>query len=342
MSTDQMPAKTRSPMRRYARFAIVITILLCALWTAIWLYARNVVASRIDEALAARSHGPTTLICDDRQLGGYPFRLALSCSKAGLQNETRNLLLELQGVTVTALAYRPRHVIADMTAPLNVSWSAPASPLKADWSKGRASVRIGEHSLSRLSAEFDQFSLTTALHALAADNTQFHVRPAGSGDPAEAEQTDLAWSADGARLTVEAETRAPFSFASTMRIDLPPAVLLTGGIGERDIAIPDIKVRLGAGESRITANGALTFDRSGAANGTLAIVTENIPALAAFMQTLPSSIRNRAQTAVGAIIAMSKPDTNDQGTQVSRLDLTIRDNVVFAGTRQIGVLGPES
>jgi hypothetical protein len=323
-------------MRRFAIFAIVVTIVLCAVWTAIWLYARSIVASRVGEALAAHSQGPTSVFCTDNEVGGFPFRMALSCSKAGMQEQTRNLAAELHGLKVTALAYRPSHVIADVTAPLNVSWNAPASPLKADWSLGRASVRIADQDLDRLSAEFDDFSVTTALHAFSAANTQFHARPA------ETELTELALSADDAAITIEAENSAPFSVAAVARIDQPPALLLAGGFNGREIVIRDFKVIMTAAESRITANGALTFDRSGTANGTIVIDTENIPALASFMQTLPSAVRTPAQAAIGAMIALGKPAENDQGAQVSRLDLSVRDSVVFAGTRQIGVLGPGS
>jgi len=340
--TDQMPEKTRSPMRRYAIFAIVTTIGLCTVWTAIWHYARNVVASRIDTVLSANAHGRTAIFCTDRDISGFPFRMAISCSKAGLQEQTRNLSAQLHGIKVTALAYRPRHVIAEVTAPLNISWSAPASPLNADWSQGRASVSVGDLTLDRLSAEFDNLSIKTGPHAIAARHTEFHARSAGNETPAETEQTDLAWSAGDATLAIQSETSAPFSIASTVRIDIPPAMLLTSGFGDRDIVVRDIDIRLIAAESRITATGALTVDRSGTTNGAIVIDTENIPALASFMQTLPSAIRAQAQTAIGAVIAMSKPVTNDKGSQVSRLDLTIRDSIIFAGSRQIGVLGPDS
>ena len=334
MPTDQVPERTRSPMRRFAKFAIVVIIVLCAAWTAIWFYARNVVASRIDEVLAARSGGPADIFCADRQVAGFPFRMALSCSKAGVKEQARNLSVELDGFRVTALVYRPSHVLAELTAPLSVVWNAPDAPLKADWSSGRASVSMANQDLNRLSTEFDDFSLATALHAVTASHTEFHARPTDDD-----RQTDLAWSADNATLGIQAENSAPFSVDTTMRIDLPPAMLLAGGFDDRDIAVPDLNIRVNAGESRISASGAFTFSRTGTANGDIVIHTENIPALAAFMQTLPSAIRNQAQTAVGGVIAMSKPATNALGHQVSELTLTIRDNVIFAGTRQIGVLG---
>jgi hypothetical protein len=322
-------------MRRFAISAIVITLVLCVAWAAIWAYARNVVATRVDEVLATSS--PAEIVCADRSVSGFPFRMALSCSKAGLREPSRALTADLGGVRVSALAYRPRHVIAEFTAPLNVAWNVPPSELNADWSEGQASLRITGQALGRLSGEFDDFKLATEQQAIAGRHTEFYARPADEG-----RQTDLAWSALDATFGLDGEISAPFSLDTKMRVDMPPEDLMAGGLAGRDIAIPDLDLRLTAGDARLSAKGDVTVDQAGTANGTIVIVTENLPALASFMQTLPTAVRNRAQTLVGGVIALSKPTTNDQGAQVSELTLTIRDNAIFAGTRQIGVLGPGS
>lgn len=337
MQSDQTRSKPRSSMRRYAIFVLVITFVLCAAWTALWTYGRSIVAERVDQVLQANADGPATLLCADLGISGFPFRMSLSCSKAGITESRRNISATLAGVEVTALVYQPRHVIAELASPLQITWNDDASPLSANWSRGRSSVQLSGEDLARLSAEFDDLSVATALGALNAGQLEFHARPTEDG-----RQTDLALSADLATLAIQAETSAPFSLDSTFRVDAPPQVLMAGNSGDSGISVPDLNVLLTAGESRITTRGALTVSASGTVDGEVTIVTQDIPALAAFMQSLPSPVRGRLQAAVGGVIALSTPGTGETGQPVSTLVVTIRENVITAGNRQIGVIGPPS
>jgi hypothetical protein len=337
VSAEQTASTDRSPKRRYATFAIVVVLVLCAGWTAIWFYARSVLSSEVDEVLRSRANGPAEIFCTDREISGFPFAMALSCSKAGVTEHTRALTAELGGLKIGALAYSPRDVTADLQAPLNIAWQADASPLTADWSSGQASVHLSDDGPGAISTAFDRLSITTPLNGVAADHTEFHARPADNN-----RQTDMEWRADAATFSQQAETSAPFTIDGKARIDAPLARLMDGAVGNGNVAIPDLDIRLTAGESHISASGAITLLASGSAEGEIVVVTENLPALAAFLQTLPADVRSRVQALVGGVIALSKPATNEKGDPVSELTLTLRDNAIFAGTRQIAEFGPGS
>lgn len=337
MSAEQTASTGRKPKRRYTTFAIVVVIVLCAGWTAIWFYARSVLTERVDEVLQSRADGPAEIFCADRQISGFPFGMSVSCSKAGLTEHTRALTAELGGLKIGALAYSPRDVTADLQAPLNINWQADASPLTADWSSGQASVHLSDDGPGAISTAFDRLSIATPLNGIAAEHTEFHARPADDN-----RQTDMEWRADAATFSQQAETSAPFTIDGRARIDAPLARLMAGAAGSGDVAIPDLDVRIAAGESRVSATGAITLLASGSAEGEIVVVTENLPALATFLQTLPADVRSRVQTLVGGVIALSKPARNEKGEAVSELTLTLRDNAVFAGTRQIAEFSPGS
>ncbi len=335
MSTDRNPENGTSRMGRFAKITIVLTIVLCAAWTAVWIGARTMLESYADEFLADGSNGNAKLYCNDRQIGGFPFQMAFSCSSAGLAVTNDNLSASLGGLDMVALVYRPQHVIADLKSPLDVNWNGAASPVKGNWSAGRTSIRLAEQALARLSAEFDGLTIATGLQSAVMVHSEFHIQPAG-----ENQQTDIAFTARDAAISIASETSAPFSIDTTIRVDLPPEVLLAGQLDHRDIIVPDLQIRLSAADSLITASGALDIGRSGMTNGNIVVVTENPAALAGFLQTLPAPVRNQTTTFIGAMIALSKPAKNDLGTPVSELTLSIRDNAIYAGTRKIGELTP--
>ncbi|HSM40585.1 MAG TPA: DUF2125 domain-containing protein [Afifellaceae bacterium] len=335
MSAEQTTFTDRRPKRRYATFAVVAVLVLCAGWTAIWFYARSVLTDQVDQVLQSRRGGPAEIFCADREISGFPFGMALSCSKAGLTEQTRALTAEIGGLKVGALAYSPRDVTADLQAPLDLNWHADASPLSADWSTGQASVHLTDDGPDAISTAFDRLSINTPLNGIAAEHTEFHARPAD-----ENLQTDMEWRADAATFSRQEETSAPFTIEGRARIDAPLARLMADAARTGNVNIPDLDISLTAGESRVSASGAISFNASGSPEGEIVVVTENLPALAAFLQTLPADVRNNVQTLVGGVIALSKPAKNENGEAVSELTLTLRDNAVFAGTRQIAEFGP--
>lgn len=324
-------------MRRFTKFTLVAILVLCAGWTAIWFYARSVLIGKVDEVLQSRADEPAEIVCTDREVSGFPFGMALSCAKAGVTERNGLLTAELGGLKIGALAYSPRDVSADLRAPLNLNWPADASPLTADWSDGRANVRLSDDGPGPISTVFERLSIATPLQAIAADHTEFHARPVNDN-----RQTDVEWRAEDATFSQASETSAPFAVDARARIDAPLSQLMAGEVGAGEIVIPDLDISLTAGESRVSAKGAVTLKPSGNAEGEIVVVTENLPALATFLQTLPSDVRSRVQTLVGGIIALSRPAKNDEGEAVSELTLTLRDNAIYAGTRQLGVIGPGS
>ncbi len=323
-------------MRRFSIWAIIGFCTLTAIWSALWFYARGFVESQVDQVLASSQSGDPALFCKERNIGGFPFRLILACSPAGVSVNGGGLALDLEELNVTALAYNPQHVVAEYSAPLTIT---PVNnlPVRADWSNGLSSVRISGQSFSIFSTLFENLAVTGPNSVFKTTEAQFHARPL-----AEEGLTDLAVSADNAEFSLNGQTSAPFFFAMTMQINSTPQLALAGSFTDGNPAFQNIDIRFWYEKSHIGAKGDLIVADDGMANGELLITAKDLEYLAAFLQTLPDQIKTPAQQTVGYLISLGRPGKDENGDPVSNLTLSIRGNEIFAGNRLIANLGPGS
>ena len=324
-------------MRRFSIWAIIAVFALTIIWSVLWHYARGFAEDQVDQVLAVGSDGDPTIFCKDRHIGGYPFRLILACSTAGIDLRSADLSADLGGLNVTALAYKPQHVVAEFSAPLNIVTGFSGTQFKADWSSGRSSVRISGRSFSRFSAAFQNLAVAGSNIALAAADAQLHARPAEAGDG-----TDLAFSADDAAFGMDGQTSAPFSLSARVQLDAAPEAILAGVYDGAGPNLKNIDILVASGESRLAAAGELSFTAAGTASGKIVITAKNLKDLAAFLQTLPDRVSTGVQRTVGSMIALGKPGKDGNGDPVSELTLRILDNQIFVGDLLIADLGPGS
>ena len=323
-------------MRRFSIWAIIGICALTAIWSALWFYARGLVESQVDRVLAGSLSNDPTVLCEERTIGGYPFRLILACSPAGMRLNSGDLSVDLSALNVTALAYNPKHVVAEYSAPLTVT-PGNMLPVRANWSKGLSSVRISGQSFSIFSTLFENLAVSGPNSAFKTTEAQFHARPL-----VEEGLTDLAVSADHAEFSLNGQTSAPFFFAMTTRINATPEFALAGSFPGGSPSFQNIDIRFWHEKTYVSATGNLTVADNGMSEGEFLITAKDLKDLAAFLQTLPDQMKTPAQQTVGYLISLGRPGKDENGEPVSQLTLSVRGNEIFAGNRLIANLGPGS
>ena len=136
-----------APRRRSLRglfIAPVVLLIAAAAWSGFWFYAASQVGVRADAWRAQEAKYGRNYDCANRTVAGFPFRLEIKCEGASvtLVSQTASnvpFTARLGEILVVAQIYDPKLVIAEFKSPASIA-IPEQSPLRVNWSKGRASV----------------------------------------------------------------------------------------------------------------------------------------------------------------------------------------------------------
>jgi hypothetical protein len=159
MSQPASPASAY-PAPRRRRWPLFIPVILVALlavgWSAVWFYAQERAEEGIADWRAREKQAGRLQDCASQSIGGYPFRIEVSCSGARFELAgTPTLQLKLPALLAAVQVYDPKLLIAEFTGPLEVS--EPGRPPSAviDWKLAQASVRGLPAGIERASLAID-------------------------------------------------------------------------------------------------------------------------------------------------------------------------------------------
>jgi hypothetical protein len=244
-----LAADTRVPARA-SRFRLYLPFGLLALlalgWSIGWFVMRGRIVAGMDEWLAAEAAAGRRWTCRDRSIGGYPFRLELSC--ASLSFQRADATAHLGRVLAVAQVYNPKHIIIEAQGPLRVT--SAATNAEAEWRALRASVVFTSAALGRLAVAAEEPVLrmtgpTTGRVDLSARTLQLHARP----DPADATSAELALAAAGA---VVPGLDALIGGAEPADLDVAARVTKTADLPARPVAGELERWRLAGGEVQVS------------------------------------------------------------------------------------------
>ena len=171
---------------RHSRFGLFAPFVLLGLvavaWSVAWFVIRQRMAEGLDAWLVNEAAAGRQWTCADQVVGGYPFRIEVSCSTLSLRRGEATA--SLGRLLAVAQVYRPRHVIAEVGGPLRASDGAGAA-VEADWRLLQASVQSAPEAFQRASVVVEEpkvrlTGLTPAELDSRAGRLEAHVRP----DPA--------------------------------------------------------------------------------------------------------------------------------------------------------------
>jgi hypothetical protein len=123
---------------RFWLFAPFAALALAALaWSAAWFMIRERAEAEIDGWMAAEAVAGRQWSCPERSVGGFPFRVEVTCPQLDLKRGDWSA--SAGRLRTVAQIYQPNHVIAELAGPFRASDGR--TRLEASWRDLRASFR---------------------------------------------------------------------------------------------------------------------------------------------------------------------------------------------------------
>ncbi|WP_333823674.1 DUF2125 domain-containing protein [Pinisolibacter sp.] len=339
MSRD---AETTAPSRRM-RLPLVIGLgvaIAAAGWTAVWATARGRILAEIDGRLATLSTRGVVVACADREIGGYPFRMELTCRSPGVEIRDRGFTASAQALRVVAQVWDPRLVLVEVDGPGIAVTGGDATSAK--WRLLRSSLRWAGDGVQRVSLSVDGLDLTAApagpppVH-LVAEHVEAHGRPHGEGG----RNLDLATAFAGASLTVADKRigppRADLSVSATLVDFLPPGPgAPLPAFAARGGRIEPTKLSFAVGGIVVEGDGALVLDREGVLDGMITLVARGLETLT---NGGAKGLGPELTTVLSGFVLLGKA-AKDPDRPGRRLEMIVDHGLVRIGRVTLGRLAP--
>jgi hypothetical protein len=279
----------------------------CGFWAfASWRTDREIDAWLQREAAHGRDW-----TCPARRIGGFPFRIEVSCDKPSFKGRAENRAVagQIGRVLAVAQVYSPTHVIVEADGPLELRDDAGGA-LSMAWESLRASV-IGKpgSGLERISVEMGGPTLVANNDAGAIETgaraVELHLRRTPDR-PAEDGAYDVAATLNGVRLpALDALFNSGEPTDATMLATVTKAEPLGAGGFRRELdrwrdaggRLQVTSLALLKGGKRVDANGSLGLDELHRAQGRVELTLTGLDEL---LQSLGVSSRTAA---IGGLIA---------------------------------------
>lgn len=261
-------------------------ILLFGGYSAGWFYVADRVKAEVAVALARMNRGGVSVECANPQVGGFPFRIGVSCDRVGYEDGERQLQASAGGFRSLAQVYQPTRALAELDGPLRAS--APGLvPLRLDWEKLRASVRIARPLPERVSVEAEGLKAATdaagspALPLFGAARAEAHLRPNGA---------DVDWAGSFAGLLVDpsavgGRTLPVMDGSGQATVRNGVELLLGRPKSLRGQSVDIASLDLTSGEAEMALSGPLSVADDGLVDADLTVTVRNPTAVAEVLAT---------------------------------------------------------
>jgi hypothetical protein len=280
---EAVPAGNVRRSRFWLYTPFVLLLLAAVAWSVAWFVIRNRAGEALDGWLQAEARGGRQWTCQDRRIGGYPFRIEIVCNALSLKQGA--VTAAFGRVEAVAQIYQPRRVVAEIDGPLRATDGRVT--VQGQWDLLQASVHLAPGGLQRASVaarapRLTLAGLTPTEIATSGQSLELHLRPNPSRVAERA--YDAAFSirqarvpaldnlVGGAELT-DLDGDVTFTQAEGFR-GRPAAVELerwrTAG-GQLDV----LMLAIAKGSRRMEAKGNLRLDEAAGLDGLLGNVTGN-------------------------------------------------------------------
>jgi hypothetical protein len=316
---------------------LVVFVLVAAAWTGVWFYVRGEVDRSVTQWLAAEAAAGRTHECNERAIGGWPFRIELTCTRAAFRFATPQGPVDarIAGFTAVAQVYAPQHIIADLRGPVALQQGADDLGL-LEFTRGQASYTMRAGAFDRFSLVLDRPSLARAAGArpdVVAEQMQVHARNAASGG----RDYDVALSARAAGAPgIRPEQGADLDLTGVVRGWPDPAAQQGGGLvatwarGGGTVDLQRLRVKRGNG--LLAVDGRMGFNPTGRAQGQFDAVLADPQALLGGI-AIPG-VGDPAALVGPALVFVGRPAEID-GRRGTRVTLRVDDGVLGVGAVQL-------
>ena len=345
MSNSQLTApKQPASKRKYVLLGAFIMLVMVG-WSVFWYVSYTRAQEIVDHLMARKIDGQQLLQCDNQTLGGYPFRLSLTCSSYRIQDPRSGW--QAQGGPLRAIwqVYAPNLAVIETENRATLTHQPTGQSFEMMAGLMRGSVRFSPTDfITRASFEATEPTFTSnnpQLAALLGDITakamEFHLRPT----PEQPGDLDVSLAATDFSSRVLPDLSGQLSFTlvggldAAMRNQSNPARAWLEQSGKID----PLAGRIEIGQKTIKFSGDLAFDRLGMANGLIKARILNPPIDQANpVQTLTAK-KDGLNGPLTALQLMGKP-MKDGDLIGSEVEIKLTNGQIKAGFIPLGSLPP--
>ena len=299
-------SRSRSARRRKRRYigTLILFLALVGGWSYLWYYATGKAEAAIDGWRVREAKAGRIYTCGSQSIGGYPFRIEVTCDKAAAVFRSNQPPVEIKtsSILVAAQLYQPTLLISDFYGPLTIADLGHAPNIIVNWKLAQSSVRGTPSAPERISLVFDQpvverINGNNRQSVLKAQHIEVHGRlAAGSVTNKPIIETVL---------RLRAAAAPELHPAAAMPIDADITTLLRGlhdfspkpwSARFRELQAVDGRVditqaRVQQGDTIAVGDGTLSLNESGRLQGQLRVTVANIEPFLAAVGT-PQVVKN--------------------------------------------------
>jgi hypothetical protein len=363
--------QSRRTGRRYV-IALFIAVALIAGWAWLWKYAAGQAEAAVEGWRAREAKAGRVYTCGTQSVGGFPFRIEVSCDKASAVFRGSQALLEIKtpSILVDAKVYEPDTLTSEFIGPLTIGPPGQRPTITANWTFGQSRVTGTPRAPETASLIFDRPTVDRIVDGkreplLSARHIEIHGRIV-SGSATDHPVIEVMLRAERAsapalhpaaeppvNLNITAALRGLSDFspkpwsvrfremqAAGARIDITQARVSQGdtlAVGNGSLSI-DSKGQL-AGELHVTVAGLEPFlDAIGAAKAVQK--SPNMDKIAGMLDRFAPGLGDVARQTAGAnlglgLTMMGQPATLD-GRRAVTLPLRFQDGTAYLGPIPLG------
>lgn len=339
-SNSKQTSKAPHSGRKYLLLGGLV-VLAIAGWSAFWFFSYTKTQALLDRLMARQINGEPVLSCTNQRLGGYPFRLLLTCSDYHLTNAKSGWQVTGGPLRVVWQVYTPNLALLESELAVSAKHRPTGQTFDIQSELLRASIRFTPSAdIARASVDVTQPTITSTdpffssmIGILKAQKLALHARP----NPTQESDLDLAMNATELDLAGLPIISGEFSFTAKegltaiLNNQRDPAQAWLQQSGK----IEQIKSHIEIGQKTLRLSGNIAFDDLGRSNGKLALKILNPRPEDMKVGKQLTARRDGLNGPLTALQLMGKPVTEDNliGSEVP---ISIKNSKIKAGILPLG------
>jgi len=152
-------ASLQSRRRTGRRYTILVLVVLAVIagWTGFWKFASDRAQQTMDAWRAREAKSGRIYGCGSQAVGGFPFRIEVTCDRASAVFRSTEPQMELKAdsLLVVAQVYQPGLIISEFHGPLTIGQPGKEPEFLASWKLAQSSIRGTPAAPQRASLVFD-------------------------------------------------------------------------------------------------------------------------------------------------------------------------------------------
>lgn len=331
------PTTESRTTRKVVRLAVLI-VLFIAVYSVGWYFAAEYLRKQIVAYFHGGNPSGIEAVCENAEIGGYPFRFRLNCTRLSLDDKERGIAANFGAVRAAAQIYNPGHIVWELDGPAELR-SAFGVNATSNWQNLQSSLRIGFSGLSRSSLLVENAETTVTSTAmqqeikLKAEGFEQHVRQQSADLDYATLLRNMTISINGQPLTlppISASIDTTFADKGGL---LDPRIAsqqkLHGTRGEVRRMVVDL------GQGRVaTVNGPFSIGETGLISGNMSIEIEQVDGWRDVVSAAYPPAKEMAENVAKVMKALSL------GRDKGSADINIRDGKVMLGFIPLGEIPP--